>query len=185
MYICILFGRPHLQEKTEAITNYYSTLALSVDLAVAEFLIGTTRNVVRHIVAMPVCQGPEREREGRINLLYGLLPENNMPQELHDSPTLSIRLASIDNPLPDLDVIVARPRENLLPGHGKLRTASCPDKLGHTQVPLVPGVCWRRERLAGIEGRGAGAVEDLRPHLLGDVLVAAVACFAAWVPVAA
>lgn len=114
-----------------------------------------------------------------------------MPQELHHPPARRIVLVGIDNPLPESDIIFARPLEDLLPRHGELRTARGADffRFGQEFLLVVRCTCTRGHCLGRgrrrVQRRGTRSVEDLGPDLLGDVAVETVVGFAAGVPVAA
>lgn len=72
--------------------------------------------------------------------------------------------------------------------HGKLRATRRAHELGHAEELLLmdPRVCRRHgSRFASVQRRGTGSFEDICPHLFRHVFVAAMACLAARVPVAA
>lgn len=134
-----------------------SPSAFPIDLTIAEFLIGT---------------------------IYSLLAENHMPQELHHAPTRRIVLVGIDNPLPESDIVLARPLEDLLARHGELSTARGADFFRFRQKLLL-GHCCPGRGSRRVQRRSTRPVEDLRPDLLSDVAVETVGGPAARVPVAA
>lgn len=168
--------------------------ALAVNLAIAEFFVGTAagKEIRLETIQKPGIGEPRPKK----NLLDRFLAENNMPQELHDAPAACIALVGVNDPLAELDVVVARALENLVPGDGELRAARCGDALRHLQELLVVGDERGRGCSAGghcssstgrgrVERRGAGSVEDLVPDLAGHMLVPAMCPLAARVPVAA
>lgn len=166
----------HRKRTTQAKT---ANSTLPIDLTIAEFLVGTTTE--ESAPPTPTFIGGKYSR----NLLYSFLAENHMPQELHHTPTRRIVLVGIDNPLPESDIIVARPLEDLLSRHGELRTARGADFFWFRQELLLGRHCCTGRGSRRVQRRGARSVEDLRPDLVGDVAVDTVGGLAAWVPVAA
>lgn len=137
------------------------SLTLPVDLAVAEFLVGA------------------------IDRFHA---KNNMPQKLHNTSTNSIRLIRIDNPLPDLNIILLRTLVHLISRHSELRATSSTDQLRHQYVLLIlvkSQISSDVGRLAGVQRRRACPREELRPHFFRDVLVVAMVFLTTRVPIAA
>ena len=114
-----------------------------------------------------------------------------MPEKLHDPSTAGIGFIRVDDPLPDLDIILPRTHENLLSRYGKLRATCGTHILGHAEVFLISGQLGGVLRhiqfgsLACIQSWGAGSLENIRPHLLRHMLVLAMTFLAPGVPIAA
>lgn len=113
-----------------------------------------------------------------------------MPEKLHDPSTAGIGFIRVNDPLPDLDIVLPRTHENLVSRHSKLRATCGTHILGHAEVFLIGGYLGGVLRhvqfgsLACIQSWGAGPLENIRPHLLRHMLVLAMAFLAARVPIA-
>lgn len=113
-----------------------------------------------------------------------------MPEELHDPSTAGIGLIRVNDPLPDLDIVLPRTHEDLVSRHSKLRATCGTYILGHAEVFLIGGnlggVLHHVEfgSLTCIQSWGAGPLENIRPHLLRHMLVLAMAFLAPRVPIA-
>lgn len=105
-----------------------------------------------------------------------------MPQKLHHSARRRIIQLSIGNPLPKLDVILARPSMNLTPRDRKLRATCRANLLRLAKIFLARLLLPWRGRVQ--RGR-TRAFEDIPPDLLGDVAIKAMGLLAAGIPVAA
>lgn len=122
------------------------------------------------------------DQEG-CDLLYSLHAKDDMPQELHDPSRRGIIQFRVDNPLPELDVVFPRAALHLVPRDGKLRTARRANLGRFLEVLLPRGLLLIRR--GHVQRRRAGPLENIPPHLLGDVPIVAVVFLAARVPIAA
>lgn len=113
-----------------------------------------------------------------------------MPEKLHDPSTAGISFIRVDDPLPDLDIILPRTHKDLVSRHSKLCATCGTHIFGHAKVFLIGGdlggVLHRVQfgSLACIQCWGAGPLEDIRPHLLRHMLVLAMTFLAPGVPIA-
>lgn len=109
-----------------------------------------------------------------LNIPYGLLTKDNMPEKLHDTATVGVVQLGVQQPLSDLDIVVQRPLVDLLIRHGELRTAGTPNR--HTST-ATHGEFRRQDQRGSwaggirVEKRRRRVGEDLPPHRLGDVRV--------------
>lgn len=106
-----------------------------------------------------------------------------MPQELHHPPGRSIAKFCIDNPLPELNIILQWSLLNLISREREL-CAACGANLGRLAKISLTREFLLRGR-GSIQRRRTRAGEDIRPDLLGDMGIGAVGVLAAGVPIAA
>lgn len=106
-----------------------------------------------------------------------------MPQELHNPPRRSVSKLRVDNPLPELDIILNRTPLNLISRDSELR-AACGTDLGRLAKIHLAGELLLRGR-GSIQGRCTRAVEDIQPDLVGDMTIEAMGVPAAGIPIAA
>lgn len=117
------------------------------------------------------------------NLLYPFHPKNDMPQEFHHPPGGSVAKFRVDNPLPELDIILQRALLNLLSREREL-CAACGANLGRLAKISLAREFLLRGR-GSIQRRRTRAGEDIRPDLLGDMGIGAVGVLAAGIPITA
>lgn len=106
-----------------------------------------------------------------------------MPQELHDPSGHGISQLGVDNPLPELDIVLTRSLQHLAPRDRKLCAARRANLLRLAHVLVQRRFLLIRRR--SVQWRRAGAFEDIPPDLLGDMDVEPVGFLAAGVPVTA
>lgn len=138
------------------LTRLFQRLTLAIDLTIAQLLIRT---------------------------IHRFHSKDHMPQELHDPPRHGVVQVRLDHPLPELDVVVARPSVHLALRHGELSAACGSDLCGLAHV-FASGQLLLKGGGA-VEWRGAGALEDIPPDLLGHVGVEPMSFAAAGIPVTA
>ena len=90
--------------------------AFPIHVAVALLRGRTTRDRSRQYTA-------SRGSHRGIDSLNRIPPENDMPQELHDSSALRIIQLRMQHPVPEPDIVAFRPSPHLLRGDGELCAA--------------------------------------------------------------
>lgn len=150
------FGVKEGESSLETNEPHSRGLAFAIDLTIAKLLIRT---------------------------IDSLHAKNDMPQELHHPPGHGIVQFRLDNPLPELHIVLTRSLQHLAPRDHKLRTARRANLLRLAHVLLRGEFLLIRRR--GVQWRGARSLKDIPPDLLGDMLIETVGFLAAGVPIAA
>ena len=105
-----------------------------------------------------------------------------MPEELHYPSRTSIIQLGLDQPLPNLNIVLLRSSAHLLSRNSKLRTTSSSNlRRLHISLPDFRYLV----RRGHVQWWCGCFLEDFPPDILRDMLVPAVIGLAAWIPVAA